>query len=974
MKKECRHWIKWMLVLTPALALVLTLVVSGAARAEGSGSVLSAAESSDDQTEAGTGDAMTSGEASGDLTGTAVYTVTAASAEGSKTESIRLVETRTFAFFSKSGITITVSGSDENSAAANTSGMDAISYYLVSGDDAESVLSTSDLAALSERDWTTMEDDGLFVDDESQFVVYIRIMDKAGNVVYLSTDGLIVDETLTTETIVPVTTISAGKGTYGLNDLDDNGNITVNVDVTDPESNDTFSGIKMVTYTVTSDGEQTASGTLVTCESPLTQTCSGTISINAEENNSKFVVVSVTATDWAGNASTETYSLSIDTTAPTIEVSYDNNDVKKDSCFSATRTATIRITEGDFDSDDVEITITMDEEEIVPDEADAETLVMSEWDCSDDKDGTDNETTWTATIQYLADGDYTFSIFYTDKAGNAATDTSGNRAGSDDYDIYADGTAAGDSFTIDRTVPEIEISYDNNSVRNSKYFKAARTLTITITEHNFTSDQVTITQTASCAGEAITTPAVSDWESDGDVHTATISYTAEGDYTFSISMTDLAGNANDGVEDEDCTAPYDFTIDLNAPTGTAIAASDEGNVQRNDGLAETRRFAFYSKEGITVTAEGDDTASAVDIIAYYKVSGEDAESVLDKDDLAALGDDDWTTDSPIRVTEDEQFVVYLKITDMAGNMTYISTDGLIVDGTLSEETAAPKITATQPTNGIYSADVKVTICVTDPEKNNTYSGLQKIWYTVTCLGEETQSGTLYEFTNTSPAASELEQTWSGSITVSSSLNNSNDVVVTVCALDNAGNLSSERISLKIDITDPMIEVSYDNNSAENGTYFDAARTAAIVITERNFDADDVDIDITTNDGSGVTVSSWKKTAGSGNGDDTTWTAYVCYKSDDDYTFDISCTDLAGNEADDPDYGSSAAPTAFTIDTASPMVTVTYSNNNASNSTYFSDSRTLTITIVEHNFDVSLVTITQTAALDGSSISTPSVSW
>ena len=115
------------------------------------------------------------------------------------------------------------------------------------------------------------------------------------------------------------------------------------------------------------------------------------------------------------------------------------------------------------------------------------------------------------------------------------------------------------------------------------------------------------------------------------------------------------------------------------------------------------------------------------------------------------------------------------------------------------------------------------------------------------MGEETQSGTLYLFENDDPAQTELQQSWNGRITVDSQLNNSNDVVIEVYAEDNAQNASEADTSIKIDITDPTIDVSYDNNSADSSKYFNRDRTATIVVTERNFNPADVRLDITNTD-------------------------------------------------------------------------------------------------------------------------------
>ena len=40
-------------------------------------------------------------------------------------------------------------------------------------------------------------------------------------------------------------------------------------------------------------------------------------------------------------------------------------------------------------------------------------------------------------------------------------------------------------LAIDKTKPEITVSYDNNDVANGKYFKANRTMTVSYKERNF---------------------------------------------------------------------------------------------------------------------------------------------------------------------------------------------------------------------------------------------------------------------------------------------------------------------------------------------------------------------------------------------------------------------------------------------------------------------------------------------------------
>ena len=136
------------------------------------------------------------------------------------------------------------------------------------------------------------------------------------------------------------------------------------------------------------------------------------------------------------------------------------------------------------------------------------------------------------------------------------------------------------------------------------------------------------------------------------------------------------------------------------------------------------------------------------------------------------------------------------------------------------ETLAPEITITpqQPVNGIYNGDVDVDIAVTDPLMGGTYSGLKTVTYRVLNMGEENAVRNAVSehaicSVMTIRRQSELQQSWNDRITVDSRLNNSNDVVIEVYAEDNAQNSSEADTSIKIDITDPTIDVSYDNNSA-----------------------------------------------------------------------------------------------------------------------------------------------------------------
>ena len=71
---------------------------------------------------------------------------------------------------------------------------------------------------------------------------------------------------------------------------------------------------------------------------------------------------------------------------------------------------------------------------------------------------------------------------------------------------------------------------------------------------------MTVTTTAQLDGAAASVPGVSGWSGSGDTHVATVSYSADADYTFTISATDLASNVSDPYATES------FTVDQTKPT------------------------------------------------------------------------------------------------------------------------------------------------------------------------------------------------------------------------------------------------------------------------------------------------------------------------------------------------------------------------------------------------------------------------
>ncbi len=672
--------------------------------------------------------------------------------------------------------------------------------------------------------------------------------------------------------------------------------------------------------------------------------------------------VSFKSVDKAGNEANkaDTNVVVVDNVAPGVNVSYNNVNAKYDKYFDADRTATITITEANFFAQDLNddlLVITV--EKTLNDGTYTSTKMMPTF--------VKNGDVYTATIDFTEDADYTFDIKYTDRSGNV-------------YDNYAK-----DEFTIDKIKPVINVAYDNNTCNNGNQFKADRTATITITEHNFiAADVVAIVKANETEVPSYATYLADDanWSHNGDVHTAVIKYTDEAHYEFSIGCSDMAGNMNDGVDYGTSVAPTQFTLDKSAPTELTIKVNDK-SVLGTSSIA----FDTFYQGTIAVKLNANCDISGLESLKYQKVS---AVSEYDVNSTWL----DYNASTGIVVAPSEKFIIYFRAEDRAGNVSIVNSTGIVVDDQKPiGETKAPEIDilpAAPNANNIHNGDVKVDLKVVDPKytganasETGHYSGIEKITYRIytTDTTAEKTGVLLDETTGVKTGAvidgDNLISSWTGSITVDAQTFNSNNVIVEVTAIDNAGN---ERTSttvagdIQIDVTKPKIDVTYDNNEADSETYFKADRTATIVITERNFNEKDVVITLNNSDGEVPKLSAWKKTEGTGNFDDTKWTATLTYTADGDYEFAIEYTDLAEWKCEkaDVNYGESVAPTAFTIDHVDPTVEVTYDNNEALNNNYYKADRTATIVITEHNFDKNRVVITLNATDDGKEATKPTV--
>ena len=429
------------------------------------------------------------------------------------------------------------------------------------------------------------------------------VKDRAGNLLALdgkketlpASNKLVFDSTTPTtkprDIIAPSATIKATSSVTHRNadgrDLFNHA-VTLNVTITDPGSTERSSGLKDVSYDVYVDGKKVKGDsasysingasdainetTADVKDDKLTYTKKFTINLPTSYQ-SNDIEIRVNATDHSGNKmATVKYRCGIDTIGPKITVSYDNNSAQNEKYFKADRTATIKVVDRNVDNGKIHIN--------------TQVSVPGSFSYSSGGGNGANDT-WTKKLYYNKDGDYTLDLpNCTDALGNKAT-------------VTYEGTAP-KAFTIDKTIPVIYVTFDNNSSQNGKYYKDPRTATVRIHEHNFRASDVKINQTANIQKGNVSAPGVSGFGGGGDDHSASINYSNDGNYTIEVNYTDLAGNPAKVVKVDE------FVIDRTKPV-VKFVTPDKNNMVFQDAIAPqieysdintTRGMASISLKGM----------------------------------------------------------------------------------------------------------------------------------------------------------------------------------------------------------------------------------------------------------------------------------------------------------------------------------------------------------------------------------------
>ena len=317
-----------------------------------------------------------------------------------------------------------------------------------------------------------------------------------------------------------------------------------------------YSGIKQVTWgvgestlgTINVDNKGNLSGDSASIKSKgknLVLRLSESLKLSGNENDMK---VWVNVVDRAGRTSKADKMFSIDKDIP--ELSVDWNTTEADNFYNTSRVATLTIKERNFDPSAVHI--------------EGDYGVVSNWSES-------GKGVWVSTISFDSDGEYQFTAYCVDRAGNT----------SEKY--------SSESFTIDKTAPTMSVNWDNNDVSNSKYYKKGRTATVTVVEKNFDPSLYSVT------GEGAS---IGGWSNNGDTHTASVSFNSDGVYSFTIKGMDKSDNVSEEY------SSGEFIVDTSVPEILISGVQDGVSYKKDVGLSVEMKDEYIDIDNSSVVLTG----------------------------------------------------------------------------------------------------------------------------------------------------------------------------------------------------------------------------------------------------------------------------------------------------------------------------------------------------------------------------------
>lgn len=463
---------------------------------------------------------------------------------------------------------------------------------------------------------------------------------------------------------------------------------------------DSFSGIADIDWSIGKDHksghmdtsvEDTTLSSTVDVGQQITATDANLITevtfqllVESDENDNP---VNISMTDNAGNKLTASAMYSLDLTAPVVSSSITNTKAKNGIYYDADQTVNFTILERNFNAADAKVMVNGVEQKV-------------SW---QNGEGTGNNTSHTAKLDFKEDGDYNVTIQYTDLAGNPGT-----------FD-------AGQHFIVDKTKPVItnnfadfktgtpddvsgttELYYNNEDGRRAAF-------EVDVTEKNFEESDLHIAVYSKAPGSAHEEGGVEWTEEQPDfkwvhdekknTHKLTFDLNEDSVYKIEIDPEDRAGNAGD-LKDGSETKTDIFEIDTTAPVLGARSDGDYAELtdDKYNALAvyDIDRFEdeapFVEFEDTNLYRLEYELTTFKPEYSYGREIGE----IVPEAKSADEDDDDYEKDKALEINKSEQglsqdtirftvpdfeedgvYSVTMYAVDMAGNKSEISENTFV---------------------------------------------------------------------------------------------------------------------------------------------------------------------------------------------------------------------------------------------------------------------------------------------------------
>ena len=279
-------------------------------------------------------------------------------------------------------------------------------------------------------------------------------------------------------------------------------------------------------------------------------------------------------------------------------------------------------------------------------------VVELKWDSNPAYTG--NEQSMTATVSNAIDGD-SFDLKYT---GNT-------------------GTNVGDTYTAKVT----DLGNENYTLEGSKTVEQKWSISYLETEATADIAQAPDGTNGWYKQDVIVkAPQGYQISEDGKTWKDSLSYTEDGTYTKNYYLKDAKGHITD-------KKVLNFKIDKTAPTGTVKIKEKVFDKPLNQ-----ITYGCFFKDNAEITIEGADVTSDIAKIEYQKVPKGDT---FDENGT-------WTEGKTLSIAANDKAVIYVRLTDKAGNQSIINTDGIVVytDATATSKETFAKGSTADVTTGI----------------------------------------------------------------------------------------------------------------------------------------------------------------------------------------------------------------------------------------------------------------------------------